>query len=272
MAKASTTATGFDQFTEALEKTFDWAAKNGLAILVIAVVLAVAGGGLAIASSLRQSNEETLQEKYFVVEKKVMDLKRGFEEAAQQEKVRAANAKAGKTADPKEAVGAKATGDLAKDYGTLPSELEAVITEAPSSNAAKMAALTAGDLYIGHGRADQALELLNKVNGSDETSHLLGALTVNMKADIAAEKGDCKTAVGLWEKITRDAHAKFLHDDSKVRMGLCFEAMNDLARAETMYVEVSSKDAKNPGGESAVAKDAERYLRLLRLKKATRGS
>ena len=46
--------------------------------------------------------------------------------------------------------------------------------------------------------------------------------------------------------------------------------MNDLAKAEELYKKVSqnSQDTKNPeAGETGLGKDAEKYLRLLKLKK-----
>lgn len=269
---AAKTSNAFDQVTETMNSSVEWLGKNAKIVFGVLVVAVVVGAGTAITSQVSESREERLQEKYFVLEKRMSEIKRGFDEADQQEKARAAAAKAGKPNESKEAPKAKATGDLAKDYGTLPSDFEALIKEAPGSKAGEMAALNLSELQASHGQADQALETLNKVNTSNRTSDFVGALVVNKRAQLTADKGDCKGAIALWEKISKDSGAKFLQDESKVHMGLCYESTNDLAKAEQLYGEVANKDAKARDADSASAKDAERYLRLLRMKKATRGS
>lgn len=266
------TQTGFDQITETMTAASEWAGKNAKLIVGVAVVLFVIGAGVAITSQVSQSREEAYQEKYFVLEKRMTDIKKNFDEAEQQEKAQAAAAKAGKAVDTKNTVKAKATGDLAKDYGTLPGDFEALIKDAPNSKAAEMAALNLSDLRANYGQADEALKVIDAVNVSNRTSDFVGALVVNRRAQLLADKGDCKGALDLWGKIVADSRAKFLHDESKVRMGLCYESTQDLAKAEQMYTEVSTKEPKTRDNESVAAKDADRYLRLLRLKKATRGS
>ncbi len=49
-------------------------------------------------------------------------------------------------------------------------------------------------------------------------------------------------------------------------MGLCFESMNDLAKAEEIYTQISKKDDQNTT-DFAASREAQKYLRLLRAKK-----
>jgi hypothetical protein len=53
-----------------------------------------------------------------------------------------------------------------------------------------------------------------------------------------------------------------MHAGIKLKEGLCYENLKDLTKAEQMYSE-----AKNDDKESAVARTAEKYLRLLQTAK-----
>lgn len=262
-----------DQFLETLNRGFQWSISNSSLLLGILIVVLLIGGGAAAWSTIQQSKEADMQEKYYVLEKKILEKKRGFAEAEQKEKMKQSAAKAGQSA-PKtdEPAGTLPTGDLAKDYGTLPEELNALIDAAPKSTAAEMAALNLAEIFARYQNPDEAMKVLNKVNTSNKSNDLIGALVVNMKANFMADKGDCGGAISLWENLAKESKAKFLHSEAKLRMGLCFETMNDLGKAEQMYSEVAAKDTKDATADSSAAKDAERYLRLLKMKKTSSGS
>lgn len=257
-----------DAFLQKLNNAYQWALGHTTTILVALAVFAVVGIGTSIWGYFHEKNEAEWQEKYAGIEKRLLDVRQKFDEAEQKSQLQAAKK------DPKaEAVTGLPTGDLAKDYGTIPADLEALINAAPKTRAAEMAALNLAELQVRHGQNDLAMATLEKVNQNDGTSDLVSALVVNSKANLRADKGDCAGALTLWEKIVRNSNANFLHDESRLRMGLCYETMNDLAKAEQVYTELATKDIQ--GGrdlDSTAAKDAERYLRLLKVKKATRGS
>ncbi|MNT40352.1 hypothetical protein D3C72_1766590 [compost metagenome] len=48
-------------------------------------------------------------------------------------------------------------------------------------------------------------------------------------------------------------------------MGLCFETMNDLAKAEELYTQVTKKE--DATADFAASREAQKYLRLLKAKK-----
>jgi hypothetical protein len=59
----------------------------------------------------------------------------------------------------------------------------------------------------------------------------------------------------------------FLHDQVRLQMGLCFENLNDTAKAEEMY-----NKAKENKEDTTISKTAEKYLRSMQMKTAPKGS
>lgn len=261
-----------DQFRLWLSTIFDKAVDHAKLILGIFVAFLIGGAAISGYQFMQHSKETSLQERYSAIEKELLEKRQAFDEAEQQVRL-AATAKPGeKNPAPK---ATPASGDLSKDYGDIPARLESLVAEAPKSSAAEMAALSLAELRSRYKSSEQALEILNKVNTSGRTSDLTGALVVNMRAALMADQGQCSAALPLWEKLSADARAGFLHGEARLRMGLCYESLNDLPKAEAAYQglatrEDSSKDASTVVNES-VQREAERYLRLLRMKKA-RGS
>ncbi|MBX3041505.1 MAG: tetratricopeptide repeat protein [Bdellovibrionaceae bacterium] len=258
-----------DPFLANLRMAFEWVIAQAVWIVVALVALAAIGGGWAVWHQMSESNEMVWQDKYSSVEKKFLDQKRSFQEAAQREQMKKADPKAAAAAVAP--VGALPTGDLSKDYGAIVTEFESLIQEAPKTKAGEMAALNLAVLQAEHKQMDAALATLNKVNTSDRTKDLTGALTVNLKASLMASLGQCAEAVPKFQKIAGDKNASFLHQEAKLRMGLCYEKMNEFAKAQAVYSEISSgtKDA----GDQGLSEDAERYLRLLKMKQTDqRGS
>lgn len=248
-----------DAFQQNLTGSLDWVSKNSKLVVGVLVAAVLVGGGVAVVRYRQAHVQMELQEKFSLIERTVMEKKQAFEDA-----------KRGPAPGVKapEAPKAIATGDIEKDYGHSVADLEMLVHEAPWSTAAQMAALLVADLRGEYGQNDAALKILNDANPQNDFWNLPTALLVSAKANIMANQGDCKGAVGLWEKLARASNASYLHDEAKLRMALCYESMNDTAKAEQLYGELAKKDEK---GDHETAKDAERYLRLLKVKKATKG-
>lgn len=256
-----------DAFLQKLNNIYQWTLGHTTTILGVLAVFLVVGIGASIWSYFSEKTEAEWQEKYAQIEKRLIDTRQKFDDAEQRAQVQAAKK------DPKAApVTGLPTGTFDKDYGPIAADLEALIAAAPKTRAAEMAALNLAELQSRYKQNDLAMATLEKVNQGDATSNLVSALVVNFKANLRADKGDCAGALTLWEKIVRNSNAKFLHDESRLRMGLCYEVMNDLNKAEQVYTELATKETQSREMDSSAAKDAERYLRLLKVKKATRGS
>ncbi|MGZ3775064.1 MAG: tetratricopeptide repeat protein [Pseudobdellovibrionaceae bacterium] len=258
-----------DQVTKKLREGFVWTTAHSKLVVGAVSAFIVVGIGTSLAGYFSEKKEVSSQEKYFLIEKSYNEKKRGFEEASRAEMNPAQQAKKDKKdkkAAPEVDNSKKATGDLQKDYGTVVSSFEAFISETPNTKAAQMAALNLSDIYVSYKKNDEALAVLQKVEKGLGKDGVLAGLVSMQMGNILADKADCKGAVEKWQSIVNNKELAFAHDEAKLRMGLCFESMNDLAKAEELYSDISKKDDRS-AGDYAAYKEAQKYLRLLKVKK-----
>lgn len=244
-----------DPIARVLETSLVFAEKNAKLIFALLILIVIAGVGYGINDNLTLKKEATFQERYAQGEKEQLEKERSFEEAERAAMI--------PEKDKKPETKAIATGDLEKDFGPSVKIYSDVIREAPQTKAARMAAIKLSDLYLKYKKPEEAMTSLKEVTARMHND-LTGYLVTFQKANIQSQMGQCPDAVSTWETLIRNKHAAFLHKEAQVRMGLCYETMKDFAKAELMYIEASKKDERDDIGP---AKDAEKYLRLLKLKK-----
>lgn len=250
--------------TKTLRQGFVWTTTHSKLVFGAFAAFIVIGLVASVANYMSDKKEVTQQEKYFLLEKSYTDKKRGFEEAAR------AEAQALVKKDKKDAkapdLSKKATGDIQTDYGSIIAEFDAFIAQDPSTKAAQMAALNLSDVYQSYKKNNEALAALQKVEKSLKKDGVLSALVWMKTGNILADNNDCKGAVEKWQTLTTNKNFSFAHDEAKLRMGICFESMNDLAKAEELYNEVAKKQGQETADFAAV-QEAQKYLRLLKVKK-----
>lgn len=253
------------QWEEIGHKTQSFIVDHIFQILTAIGLLLVIFAGWTIWSQVSESREVRVQEQYFVIDKKFQDTRRQFEEETARLKNPPKNVD---TKNPPPAP--KKTGDFSKDFGAVAGEFENLINQNPKSKAALMAAISLSNIYAEYGKADEALGILAKVNADNSANSLLESLVTHQRAGLLAHQGKCSEAIPLWNKINQSSKSKYLHQEAQLNLGLCAEQTGDLTAAEKFYLEASAvvTDSENPAANSAVAKDAEKYLRLLKLNKA----
>lgn len=253
-----------DQVLKTLNQGFQWSQSHSKALIAGLIAFAVIGIGYSIFSNMAERKETQAQEAYFKFEKSYLDKKRDFDEAE-----RSAARPPAKDAKDQPAPKAKASGDMEKDFGPEVAGFKQVMEGHPSSKAAQMAALNLSEIYMNYKKTDDAAAALQKVEGMGGKD-LISSIVLSQYGSVLSEKGDCKGAVDQWNKVLSRSEAGFLHDTLRIKSAFCYEKLNDFAKAEELYKKVSqnSQDPKNPqAGETGLGKDAEKYLRLLKIKK-----
>lgn len=253
-----------DQVTQTLKKGFVWTTSHSKIVLGGLAGFLLLGAAVSGLNYLSESKERTQQEKYYILEKNYLDKKRGFEEFQQAELMRA-NSKDPKSV-PELDNSKKPTGDLEKDYGSILSGFESFINQYPKGHSAQMAALNLGEIYASHKKFDEALSALQKVESSLDKNDMISALVWMQMGNLFANKKDCKTAIEKWQNLVNSKALAFSHGEAKLRMGLCYESMNEVAKAEALLTEIStSTDGQT--GNPEISREAKKYLRILKAQK-----
>lgn len=242
-----------DKFQQELQKGFQWTTQHSKLVGLGLLAFFVVGAGISAKSYLDGRAESEIQAQYFQAEKKLIDKKTAFQAGKDQ------------TLDPKKKTpetpaGEKATGDFDKDYGSVAADLTKIIDQAPKSKAAKMAALNLSEVQVEYQKLPEALTTLKKVSTSSHD--LLSGLVQMQLGTVQADSNDCNSAVTTWSQVISNSDAKALHSAAKLKSGLCYETLKDLGKAEKFYTE-----AKNEDKDSATARAADKYLRLLQASK-----
>lgn len=253
-----------DQVTQTLREGFVWTTAHSKLVIGAFLAFIVVGVGYSLAGYFMNKKEVAQQEKYYLLEKSYTEKKRGFDEAARAELMASQNPDKSKVPafDPSK----KASGDITKDYGSILTSFEAFINESAGTKAGQMAALNLSDIFASYKKYDEALSALQKVEKGLDKDDMLSALVWMQMGNILTNKNDCKGALEKWQAITSKKTLAFAHDEAKLRMGLCYESLNEVDKAEALYTEVAKKEDASTT-DFAASKEAEKYLRLLKAKK-----
>ena len=239
-----------------------WVEDNVKVLAGLLVILVVGGIVYVCAQAYNDHQEKKAQTDYFAVESKYTKLHDGFEKAKYKAMMPAATA-------PKDAPGdsAAASGDLAKDYGSLPADFEKVAHDHSGTAAGAQAALTAGQLYLEYKQADKAVELAQMPVKALGKNDLLAQLSRVLWGTALAAKNDCAGAVKVWQDVLDNKSASYLYGEASLRSGVCYETMNQPEKAAEMYRRVTTD-----GGASTLGTSAKSLLRALEVRTKSTGT
>ncbi len=268
-----------DALLSNLKQGFEWSASHSKAVVTFLFLFVFLGGGWAAYSVVQQQTEEKLQESFYLAEKQLTELQKKFAEA--QTPKDTAKDKSGKAKKAPEVV-VKPSQNPDVDYAEPISQMKKLIDANPGSKAANIAALTLSEIYVSANKPEEALKTLDLVTKGKKVNGLLGAFAIKTKGNLQADMNQCAEAIQTWQKLnTNDEALSFVSTEVKIKTALCHEKLDQNQQAEMIYNELIDK-VKNPAqqpGQKAVStadqmasKEAEKYLRLMKIKKDQRGS
>lgn len=238
-----------DAFLTWSEKGFKWVEANRtvvISVLSIGLVGGLAWGGYV---QYRSWTEKSAAKAIYVAEAKLNKKK---EELAKAESDAMTKDKdTGKIKEPPKV-------DFEASLSESAREVEGAIVKHAQTRAASVAAIDLASLYLSYKKPDLASALLSQVDGGN--SETLKSLIQALSATAVFEQGDYNRASSLFEQILQDPNAEFLHPDTMVKLGLCYEKLDQADRAKEMYSRASAEFADSESGRTAKG-----YLRLLEL-------
>ncbi|MFZ3229253.1 MAG: hypothetical protein WA160_03525 [Pseudobdellovibrio sp.] len=217
------------------------------AILVVGLVI-------VITTSAKLSNEKKSQENFFLIEKKYSDYKTKKAQAAQ-------------PANPKEEK-VKPVADFAAELVAIKKSFADFLSQDSNSKAGQMAALYYSEILLEEKNKDLAKTTLLKAQNND--SGLVNTLVQQQLGQVLADLDLCNEAIAIWQKVIDRKEASFLHNEIKIQQALCYQKTNDSKKAEEILTNIANQKSDGPAaGESATAKEAAKYLRLIQYKKVS---
>ncbi|MES2964988.1 MAG: tetratricopeptide repeat protein [Bdellovibrionota bacterium] len=246
-----------DAVQSSLAGAFNWVEDNAKVVVAVLVIAILASIGYAGLQWVGRRQERAAQEAYYMAESKFTKLKEGFDKAKFK-----AFLPPTKTDDPSAPKETPASGDLAKDYGTVLGDLEKIAKDHAGTAAGAQAGLLVADTYVSYKQPDKAIEYVQVAATKLKPNQTLQQLSVMMWGNALAVKGDCQQAVTHWQTVLKNDAAQFLHPDASLRSGLCLEKMGNMDAALEMYRKAAS------ASESAAGTAARGFLRALEVKGA----
>lgn len=212
--------------------------------VVIAVIAAVAIGGIGYATNgaLKSRAELKAQNAFFPLEKSYTEIREKFDQA-----------KFAHLTGQKSEGAVKASGDLAKDYGTLIEDLEAFAKTHAGTAAGIQAAMIAAETRMTYDQAELAGTTLDSLVKDTKASNLMGALVRMANGNAWAHAGKCDQAVKAWEQVLATKETSFLHGEAALRAGLCLEKNGDKTKAAEMYRKASGESERSSASQTAKA-------------------
>lgn len=265
-----------------LKQGFEWSAAHSKAVLTFLALFIFIGGAWGIYSMVRQQTDEKLQENFYFAEKNYLELRKKFEDAQNPkvDETKKTKAKDKNAKVPPVVIKPSANPDV--DYAEPIKKFRELAEASPSSKAGLLAALYLSDIYRQSDKLEQAVQALDPVTKNGKPAGLLGALAIKTKGNLQADLNKCPEAIETWQKLNQTSESlAFLTADVKLKMALCHEKMNQPDQAEAIYREIIDR-VKNPSqqvnktqttaNDQLISREAEKFLRLLKIKKDQRGS
>lgn len=246
-----------DIVTAELKKGFEWTTSHTRLVSIIVGVFIAIGLGLSGFKYFSEGKEKDLQTEYFQFEQQISQKKEAFEEAKNPKPPVKAEEEEIKKVAP-----VKATGDLAKDYGEIPTNLDKFVSKNSKSRAGAMAALNLSGILVEYKKPQEAIEVLKKV----KVSGVLGDLISMQQATVLANLNKCNEASPMFEQLVASKTATYLKLEAKMKLGLCQSSLGNAPKAEETLAQVVEE-----GKDNAIAKSAQKYLRAIQLKKNIEG-
>ena len=146
-----------------------------------------------------------------------------------------------------------------KDYEEISLGYQNVMNDYAGTKGAILAALYLVDLHKNQENPQAALDSLKQVKMHLKVGDLIDSIALMSLADLHVENHQCQEAIEIWSTIINVDSLSFLHADALLKQGLCFEGVQEIAKARANYEKLSMDYAQLPSGQTA-----KRFLHLMK--------
>jgi tetratricopeptide (TPR) repeat protein len=230
-----------DAVTQELKKGFQWSRQHSTLVGGLATAIVLFGIAYSIAQYFSDQAENKAQEAFYKVNNEYAKTKTHKEDL-----------------DPEEAAVAEKAKNMPADEDAIAQKFSGIMKDYPRSRAALLAFLDYSDIETRKHKDEEISKAAGQLNiGSD----LLSSLVLVEKGHAEANVKNCKQAIETWNQVLAIKSAQSIYPEVHLYQALCFESLNDNAKATDNYNKVLAEAKDSP-----TAKSAERYLRLMKTK------
>jgi tetratricopeptide (TPR) repeat protein len=232
-------------------------------------------------SWIEEKKEKEIQAEYYQIEREYLKKKEAFEKAIAEEKAKSqekgkAQAKKNEPQAIAQDPAALPSGDYEKDYGQQVESLKLLSKKASSRHGSMLSSILLSQIYLQHQKPDLAKDVLEQSLRASSNS-LLHALQLNQLGTAHANLKNCALAIQVWDKILTEKKYAYLHKETQLRQGICYEYLKDYSNAEKKYLEASQKktlaenstekmDMASFAGSSETEREAESRRKALKIR------
>lgn len=252
-----------DAFLTLSDKLLQWIEKNALLLGILVTAALVVGLGALAFDQYEGWTERKAAGRIYEAESALNQKREEFAKA-DNDRLQAMTKEMSDKKDKKMPKLEPLKVDFEANYAAPAATYEKAILADKNSKAAAIAAINLAGFYLSNNKAELAAALLEQVGGGG--SGTLKALLQAQRATLAMEKGDFERAINEFEMITQNKEVDFLHSVALLKIGVCYERLQQLDRAKETYIRVSTEF-----GETESARTAKGYLRLLELQPTPKG-
>jgi hypothetical protein len=214
-----------DRANEGLLKAAEWVGKNFKSVAVACTTLLVLGAVWAGIQHSSHKKSSSAMAAYAPIERDFASWKTPTPPAGDKKEEK----KPEVTVNPQELFTRMV--EFVKAQGDVPASQLMIL----------MASEVAKDLGVE--KEKELLDLATKT--FKQGSHLMDGLLALKKGDLLANQGLCQEALESWKQIVGRKDLGYLHDASRLKMGLCYEKLSQLDEAEKVYNEIITAAEKS---------------------------
>lgn len=235
------------------EKLSTFVQRSAVPFFIVIGLMAVGGVGYHLMNSKTAQTTEKLANELFAIKKEYRTATETLQKNLPQP-----------TADKKLEPPQPKKEELQKAYAPIVEKLDVFIKANQGQMVTVEAGLLAADMLAGYENWSRGAEILqSSLNGYNDTQHFLYGMGHAQLGTFYIMQEKCTEAVQAWEKGMTVKSVSFLKPQLRLKLGLCYEKMSQLDRAEKMY-----QDVINDMPKSLSARTAKKFLFNLKLMKA----
>lgn len=248
-----------DAFIHYTDKLIEWIERHGKILTMVLAFIVLAGASYVLFNKYQQYNEVSAQESLYHLRVELEKLNEKFK--AKDEKTKSTKVNKDTTQDAPDEESTKLPKDFTEHFLAIIAKYKEFINEHPGTGAQSAAYIQLAHLYAENKKWSEVSELLTQPLNQLKKESFYHGLMAMLKSQALMNQEKYNEATAILEGVSGQDQQKHLHAESLLRIGLCYEKLEDFVKAKQYFERVSREFE-----ESEAANLAKNYLRYLALK------